>query len=111
MNAVTSKTRAKNPANKERRLYKGDKPYATWTDPRSGWVYKLVKSWQADNSKPYARWFCLVDGDFEEYGDCYAADLWPGLLMARRLNNGSVWFDDTVWETEGQFMGYMAGEK
>jgi hypothetical protein len=33
---------------------------------------EVLKSWQADNSKPYARWFVAVNGDL---GDSYAGDI------------------------------------
>ena len=51
-------------------------PYETWV--AGGWKWLVLKKWQADDAKPYARWFCMVyspivpDG---EMGDCYAKDI------------------------------------
>lgn len=33
---------------------------------------EVLKSWQADNSKPYGRWFVAVNGDM---GDSYVYDI------------------------------------
>jgi hypothetical protein len=55
---------------------KRENAYEVW---RAGsWTWYVLKKWQGDDSKPYARWFCLVvtpivpDG---EMGDVYAADV------------------------------------
>lgn len=51
-------------------------PYEVW---RAGtWTWQVLKKWQADDQKPYARWFCNVitpmcpDG---EMGDVYVKDI------------------------------------
>ena len=52
-------------------------PYEIWTNG-SGWTWKLLKRWQADDAKPFARWFCFVTSPFcpdGEYGDTYAAEV------------------------------------
>lgn len=44
------------------------------------WTWYVLKKWQADDNKPYARWFCDVvtpmcpDG---EMGDTYVSDIKP----------------------------------
>ena len=51
-------------------------PYEVWTS--GSWTWKVLKKWQADDTKPYARWFCMVTSPFVpegEMGDCYAADI------------------------------------
>lgn len=51
-------------------------PYEVWE--YRGWTWKVLKKWQADDTKPYARWFCLVTSPLcpeGEMGDCYAADI------------------------------------
>ena len=52
-------------------------PYEIWIAP--GWEWRVLKKWQADDHKPYARWFCavVVPGTFGSYdmGDCYAAKI------------------------------------
>jgi hypothetical protein len=50
--------------------------YEVWTT--GDWTWHVLKKWQADDSKPYARWFCDVvtpicpDG---ELGDVYVQDI------------------------------------
>lgn len=54
------------------------------------WFWLVLKSWQADNSKPYARWFCdvytpMTGGGFDfatmkptgssDMGDVYVAEI------------------------------------
>lgn len=65
---------AKNTMAKTRKV---DNPYEVW---RAGdWEWRVLKKWQADDHKPYARWFCAVKSpytyDSYDMGDCYAADI------------------------------------
>lgn len=55
----------------------GERPYITLVDERMvpEWTYQVLKSYQQDGSKPYARVFCLVDGFAEDLGDVYVDDL------------------------------------
>ena len=66
----------KNLCNKERKI---DNPYEIWRNDFASWEWRVLKKWQADDNKPYARWFCAVKspftyGDFE-YGDVYVSDI------------------------------------
>lgn len=51
-------------------------PYEIWQ--AGTWTWLVLKKWQVDDNKPYARWYCLVktpivpDG---EYGDVYVKDI------------------------------------
>lgn len=52
-------------------------PYEVWQ--YGNWTWNVLKKWQVDDDKPYARWFCQVitpmtgpDGDL---GDVYVADI------------------------------------
>jgi hypothetical protein len=53
------------------------------TDPdliyeRAGWTWRVLKAWQTDPHKPYARWFCDVTSPFTgagDLGDTYIADV------------------------------------
>ena len=53
-----------------------DNPYEVWQ--AGSWTWNVLKKWQADDNKPYARWFCNVvtpicpDG---EMGDVYVKDI------------------------------------
>ena len=72
---------AKNPCLKER---KSNDPYEVWANT-SGWEWHVLKKWQANDDKPYARWFCNVVTPFVpggEMGDCYVKDI---KAQARRI--------------------------
>jgi len=64
----------KNECGKTRKL---DNPYEIWTI--GNWEWRVLKKWQADDNKPYARWFCAVKSDFTygefEYGDVYVSEI------------------------------------
>ena len=53
-----------------------DKAYEVWQ--AGSWTWYVLKKWQADDNKPYARWFCDVvtpicpDG---EMGDVYVEEI------------------------------------
>jgi hypothetical protein len=49
--------------------------YVTLRDPRIGWTWEVLKAWQADGSKPFARVFCNVHGFETEMGDVYVKDV------------------------------------
>jgi hypothetical protein len=66
--------------------------YITTWDPRTGWTWEVLKTWQADGSKPYARAFCNVHGFATEMGDCYVADI--GDIITD--------FDETVFANEDE---------
>lgn len=55
---------------------KRENAYEVW---RAGdWTWYVLKKWQADDNKPYARWFCDVVTPMcphGEMGDVYAADV------------------------------------
>lgn len=61
-------------------------PYEIWVGKAmmsDGEVYdfewRVLKKWQIDDDKPYARWFCAVKSDMTyggyEYGDEYVANI------------------------------------
>ena len=59
-----------------------DQPYEIW---RAGsWEWRVLKKWQADDHKPFARWFCLVTSPHTlssgDLGDVYAADVMDGAI-------------------------------
>jgi hypothetical protein len=55
--------------------------YITTFDSRLGWKYEILKTYQADGSKPYARAFCNVHGFATEMGDCYISDIYGGEII------------------------------
>jgi hypothetical protein len=54
-----------------------DNPYMTFQ--LGEWEWRVLKSYQKDNGKPYARAFCAVRSPYTfgswEYGDTYWADI------------------------------------
>lgn len=52
-------------------------PYEIWEAP--GWTWLVLKKWQANDNKPFARWFCAVQSPYTygsyELGDCYVKDI------------------------------------
>lgn len=54
-----------------------DDPYEIWVS--EGWEWRVLKKWQIDDDKPYARWFCGVKspatfGNYE-MGDVYVKEI------------------------------------
>lgn len=63
----------KNPCGKLRTV---DSPYEIWES--RGWSWKVLKKYQTDDNKQYARWHCFVTSPFcpdGEYGDCYVSEV------------------------------------
>lgn len=64
----------KNLCLKERKV--GD-PYEVWV--AGNWTWNVLKKWQADDNKPYARWFCQVitpmTGPRGDLGDVYVSTI------------------------------------
>lgn len=72
----------KNPCGKTRKI---DDPYEIWKGKVSimgdelNMEWRVLKKWQVDDDKPYARWFCAVQSEATfggwDYGDTYVADI------------------------------------
>jgi hypothetical protein len=57
---------------------KQDNPYEVWQSFDGTWTWNVLKKWQTDDSKPYARWFCNVVTPIcpnGELGDVYVAEI------------------------------------
>ncbi len=69
-------TKQKNLCLKERKV---EEPYEIWRTPDGSWEWRVLKKWQLDDNKPYARWFCAVKSPFTygsfEIGDVYVKDI------------------------------------
>ncbi len=53
-------------------------PYEVWVSFDGTWTWNVLKKWQADDNKPYARWFCNVVTPIVpegELGDVYVAEI------------------------------------
>ena len=60
---------------KTRKIADGEKPYEIWTN--GSWTWWVLKKYQKDDEKPYARAFCKVFSPFVpngELGDVYIQD-------------------------------------
>ena len=58
-----------------------DNPYEVWESADGEWTWNVLKKWQIDDNKSYARWFCFVTSPFcpqGEMGDVYVHDLLGG---------------------------------
>jgi hypothetical protein len=66
----------KNPCGKMRSV---NDPYEVWQSYDGQWTWKVLKKWQVDDSKPFARWFCAVKSPFTfgeyEMGDVYVEEI------------------------------------
>lgn len=56
-----------------------DSPQAVFAGAGGSWEYRVLKTWQNDDAKPYARWFMAVKspmtwGSFD-VGDTYVRDV------------------------------------
>ena len=55
-----------------------DQPYEVWQTRDGSWTWYVLKKWQANDDKQYARWFCNVVTPIVpegEMGDVYVADI------------------------------------
>jgi hypothetical protein len=55
-----------------------ENPYEIWRSKDGTWEWRVLKKWQANDDKPYARWFCDVRSPFVpdgEMGDVYVAEI------------------------------------
>lgn len=56
-----------------------EEPYEVWQTPDGSWEWRVLKKWQLDDDKEYARWFCAVKSPFTfgsfEYGDVYVKEI------------------------------------
>jgi hypothetical protein len=51
-------------------------PYEVWTN--GSWTWKVLKKYQANDDKLFARWFCMVTSPYcpeGEMGDTYVAEI------------------------------------
>jgi hypothetical protein len=74
MNGASAPSRPKNLCAKTRPK---DNPYEVYKNGH-GWTWRILKKWQVDDKKPYARWFCFVTSPYcpsGEYGDVYVREI------------------------------------
>ena len=52
--------------------------YEIWKLPGANWTWYVLKKWQGNDDKPYARWFCMVKTPYVpdgEAGDVYVSEI------------------------------------
>jgi len=66
----------KNNCLKERKV---DNPYEIWKSADGSWTWHVLKKWQVDDNKPFARWMCAVKSPMTygewEIGDVYVKEI------------------------------------
>ncbi len=77
---------------------KAENPYATYTDPRTGWIWKVLKTYQhpdAERKNERARWYLATSSPLTDYrdeiGDGYAKEV---------LQHGVLIDADPAWRDE-----------
>lgn len=73
---MEQKTKLKNECNKERDK---DNPYEIWKTPDGSWEWRVLKKWQIDDDKPFARWMVAVKSPYTygsfDIGDEYVKNI------------------------------------
>jgi len=63
-------------------------PYEIWKCDAMNFEWRVLKKWQVNDDKQYARWFCAVKSDMTygqwEYGDVYVSEIKE---YARKVDN------------------------
>jgi hypothetical protein len=55
-----------------------ENPYEVWQSRDGTWTWKVLKKWQVEDNKLYARWMCFVTSPFcpeGEFGDVYVSEI------------------------------------
>ena len=92
--------------NKMGKSRKTDDPYIISEDPHfPGWEWRVLKAWQADGGKPYARVFCAVKSPFTrgsfDLGDTYTTEV-GGYI---------TYYDPEVFESKMEALVALKGEQ
>jgi hypothetical protein len=65
--------------NPHKKMVTRENAHEVWQTPNGQWTWYVLKKWQNDDNKPYARWFCDVTspivGEKGEMGDCYVDEI------------------------------------
>ena len=64
--------------NLQGKTVKKENAYEVWQTIDGSWTWYILKKYQSDDMKPYARAYCLVKSPFTpngEYGDTYLEDI------------------------------------
>jgi len=79
LNAEDSVSKGQNRMkNTQAKMRKAGDPYEIWQSADGSWTWEVLKKWQVDDDKPFARWFTFVKTPIVpegEYGDTYVSDV------------------------------------
>lgn len=82
--------RRKNPMGKTRPV---DKPYKVFV--RSGWEYRVLKSYKIDHDDQYDRWYCATRSIHNygnlELGDAYVDNVLDGTREVTLEEANAIW--------------------
>jgi hypothetical protein len=85
------------------KLRKVDNPYEVWKSADGTWEWRVLKKWQVDDDKPYARWFCAVKSPFTygkyDMGDVYVKDIKEN---AQKVEGDEAYKEDFARDEEGK---------
>lgn len=60
-----------------------ENPYEVWKS--HGFEFRVLKKYQADDDKPFARWFCATMSPYTygswEWGDAYASEIMNSAVL------------------------------
>ena len=61
------------------KMRKVEEPYEVWKTLDGSWEWRVLKKWQLDDNKQFARWFCAVKSPYTfgswDYGDVYVSEI------------------------------------
>ena len=84
-------TKKKNQCLKERPT---ENPYEIWKSPDGSWEWRVLKKWQLDDDKRYARWLCAVKSPFTfgsfEIGDVYVQEIKESAIKVKEIKNENI---------------------
>jgi hypothetical protein len=56
-----------------------ENPYEIWISSDGKWTWRVLKKYQIDDNKPFARWFCAVKSPYTfgsfDLGDVYVQEI------------------------------------
>lgn len=78
-------------------------PYEIWKTSNGTWEWRVLKKWQVDDNKPYARWFCAVKSPFThgsyDLGDVYVKDIKSNAIKVSGSSAGlDINKETKVWD-------------
>lgn len=68
---------------------KVEEPYEIWRTQDGSWEWRVLKKWQANDEKEFARWFCAVKSPYTyggfDYGDVYVKEIKENAIKVKEV--------------------------